>query len=61
MGEMSVSERHSYAAAAVLGISFLGEGSLILGYSKATVFYGSLVGAVAGIYFYTYFIKGDRE
>lgn len=51
---MEVAEKHRYAAAALAGISILGESALLFEMSAITVFYASLVGGVAGVYLYAY-------
>ncbi len=57
---MEVLERHRYAAAAIAGMSLLGEGALIFEMSPVTVFTSTLLGGIAGIYFYAYGF-GDEE
>ncbi len=52
---MGISEKHQYAAAALMGISLLGEAALLLRMSTITVFYASVVGGVSGVYFYSHF------
>ncbi len=51
---MDIAEQHRYAAAALMGMSILGEGALIFQMSSATVFSVTILGGVAGIYFYSY-------
>lgn len=51
---MEVSEEHKYAAASLVGMSFLGEVALLMKMSSLTVFYSMILGGVAGIYSYVY-------
>lgn len=51
---MDIDEKHRYAASALMGVSLLGEGSLLLSLSSVTVFYASMIGGVAGVYIYGY-------
>jgi hypothetical protein len=57
---MDVAERHRYAAASLIGMSLLGEGAILFRSSPVTVFYLTLLGGVAGIYFYAY-RRGDGQ
>jgi hypothetical protein len=57
---MDVAERHRYAAASLIGMSLLGEGAILFRSSPVTVFYLTLLGGVAGIYFYAY-SRGDGQ
>jgi len=49
---MQVAEKHSYAAASLVGMSLLGETALLLEMSSLAVFYLTLLGGVSGIYTY---------
>ncbi len=58
---MDIEEQHRYAAAALMGMSLLGESALLFRMSPATVFSVTIVGGVAGIYFYSYSNDEGRE
>ncbi|MFB6191312.1 MAG: hypothetical protein ABEJ64_02700 [Candidatus Nanohaloarchaea archaeon] len=57
---MGVRERHRYAAATLTGMALLGEGALLYSASPVTVFYLTLLGGVAGTYFYAYSMGGEE-
>lgn len=51
---MEVSERHRYAASTLIGMAILGEITLLMEMSALAVFYMTMLGGLAGVYFYAY-------